>query len=358
MMHYNDTDFIRQTLEARLEDLVAYLYPAAVTVKGIAYPSHKNNKELGSFQINLTGDKRGLWYRHSQRVGGGILALIAYALYGHTNVNRDVFDEARRFLGIGKEVSPEEQQRRDDIAARRAKETEQKRKEQEAKAEREALAKQENAQALWDEGKPIAGTPAELYLLNRSKYLASIPSWSEELRFLERCWHAEAREWSPCLIARVTGVDGAFLGIWRIYITQYGQKAFGGQFEIKLGLGSPRGGAVRLGGMASKIGAAEGIETALAAYVLNGCKYPVWAMLSTSGLMNFEAPFEVEHVVSWEDPDLPRFAQDGRYMPSAGGSAAARLRDNMIEAGLKATRQLPPATGDFLDLLNETGEYL
>ncbi len=81
------------------------------------------------------------------------------------------------------------------------------------------------------------------------------------------------------LIARVDDVLGNITAAWRVYLTLDGQKL--DCANPKLGIGPAGGGAVRIGGSASKIGVCEGIETGLAAWSLIGRKHPVWATLSS-----------------------------------------------------------------------------
>lgn len=58
-------------------------------------------------------------------------------------------------------------------------------------------------------------------------------------------------------------------------------------FEFsKFGLGPAGDRAVRVGGIASHIGPADGVETALAVSLLTQSRIPVWAALSTGGVLN------------------------------------------------------------------------
>ena len=116
-----------------------------------------------------------------------------------------------------------------------------------------------------------------------------------ELRSHPDLSHSEGGSF-PALLGRITGPDGRFAGIWRIYVAKNGK----GKAPVeapKMGLGVARGGAVRIGGVGHTIGIAEGIETALAVRQLvnkqTGITFPVWAALSANGMQSVEIPSKV-----------------------------------------------------------------
>nr|WP_255720588.1 toprim domain-containing protein [Acuticoccus kalidii] len=155
------------------------------------------------------------------------------------------------------------------------------------------------------------------------------------------------------MLCRVDGPAGELLGVWRIYITKEGQKAFGG--ESKLGLGPVKGGAVRLGPPAAgKIGLAEGVETALSVMCLSGGRIPVWAALSTSGMMTFEPPFEVGRIHIYPDYDVARRRRaTDEWRPSPGVLAAFDLKARMDEQGIACLidPSRPRRGADYNDVL-------
>src|SRR3546814_9798555 len=85
----------------------------------------KNKRPTSSFTVNLSGDRRGQWYRFSQACGGGALSLLYYGKHGGVPSSKEDWAEtyklAREFLGITqqREESVEDLQARD---ARRAQE--------------------------------------------------------------------------------------------------------------------------------------------------------------------------------------------------------------------------------------------
>lgn len=351
MMRADDTDFIVGELARRFPELVADLYPGAVEVNGRVYPSFKNKTDRGSFEIVLVGPKAGSFYRHSQGVGGGPLALVAYALSGTTVVNRETFDYARRFLGIERrEIDPEEARRRQQavLARQRAAEADRAVRAAEDLAARER--RLETASGLWSASGPVTGSPAELYLLGRGLHL---PSWPEALRCHPSLPHPDGKRF-PALVCRVDDLDGNLTGVWRIYVTDKGAKAPVG--EVKLGLGPTAGGAVRLfPAIRNTIGIAEGVETALAVHVLTKGKVAMWAGLSTSGIRGFKPPFDIERIRIWPDADIPRRGDDGRWKPSPGLSAAEALKARMDGEGIGCVIEPGPRGGlDYNDILLET----
>lgn len=348
-MKHDDTDEIVALLTARLNNLLDTYVPGWVEHRGRAYLSAKSEKELGSWQVNLTGRKRGQWYRFSQKIGGGPIKLLAYILSGEAGepTREDLaraFDEARTFLGMSSgEI--------DHDAARRAiEQAERRRAKEEEEARAEARKRAEDARWTWDRGVPIAGTPAERYLRRRC---IELDEWPDCLRFARSIYHRSG-VFSPALLCRVDDPAGAFTGVWRIYITADGDKApFGG--EVKLGLGPVAGGAVRLfppsNGM---VAIAEGVETALSVHLLSRRSVPVWSVLSTSGMSSFQPPLDVDRVVIFPDWDLPRVHRSsGRFIPSPGITAANALRDRLLEEGVACgiDQSIPHRGRDFNDLL-------
>jgi hypothetical protein len=175
------------------------------------------------------------------------------------------------------------------------------RREAERRAERraEARRKAEQAKRLWQEAKPIAGTPAEAYLRGRG-ITCELP---RTLRFHPEAWHGPtARHW-PALVALVEGSDG--FAVHRTWLRADGS----GKADIdpaKAMLGATAGGAVRLSDGPSRLVVAEGIESALSLLcgLLDG-PATVWATLSTSGLRGLRLPPEPGRLTIAADGDGP-----------------------------------------------------
>ncbi|MBB6306244.1 DUF7146 domain-containing protein [Xanthobacter tagetidis] len=362
-MRHDDADEIRHRLTTSLEQLLDHLHPGWVQHRGKAFLTAKSPKELGSFQVDLSGPHRGRWYRFSQGVGGGTVELIGYTLFDNPHAYAEAFREARAFLGMTTETAEAgaERRQRQEKAAREARE----RRESEARKEQQRRARRaETAAEMWAQCCPIPGTLAERYLHGRG-----IPTppmgWPDVLGFHDGLEWELGSEWEgqgkdarkvkdgpvfPCLVARVQDMGGETIAVWRVFLNP----ETGGKAPVsnpKVGFGPAKGGAVRIGGVGEVIGLAEGLETSLAAWTLEGYRLPVWASLSTSGMMGFEPPLEVERVRLYPDGDLPRRGPDGSILVGPGLAAAHTLRDRLVPSGIPVAVNLPPFHGDFLDVL-------
>lgn len=149
---------------------------------------------------------------------------------------------------------------------------------------------------LWRSARPIAGTPAEHYLLSRG-----LSADTPELRYHPRTPHGPQplTRFRPALIAAVR--DG--VGVTAVHRTFLDPRR-GGLASIeepRCGLGRFGSGAVRLGGIGARLGLAEGIETALSASVLFGL--PCWAALGTERFRLVSLPPDVTELVLFLDND-------------------------------------------------------
>jgi len=207
----------------------------------------------------------------------------------------------------------------------------------------------EAALKIWNASTPISGTIGEGYLTSRS-----IPTFEGDcVRFHPTLPHSKGKRY-PALIARVDDVADQLTAVWRIFLRADGRKA--DVENAKMGLGPAAGGAVRIGGTGPKIGIAEGLETAIGAWLLMNKAFPVWAALSTSGMIGIELPIDVENVVIFPDGDRPLRRRGHEYeaaMP-AGRKAAVALRARLLNEGIACTIAAEPGPGrDYLDLWAE-----
>ncbi len=119
----------------------------------------------------------------------------------------------------------------------------------------------------------------------------------------------------------------------------------------KIGRGPATGGAIRIGGDGPHIDVSEGMETALGAWFLNGCRRPCWSLMSTSGMKNFEPPMNVDRVNIWKDGDKAVLNRtSGEILPPPGQNAADALAGRLKAAGIKCTMNEMTRDGDALDL--------
>ena len=136
------------------------------------------------------------------------------------------------------------------------------------------------------------------------------------------------------MLAALIDVNGKAVNVHRTYLTEDGRKADVDEVRKVMPGGLPAGAAIRLAPYGSKLGIAEGIETALAASALFGV--PCWSAVNSTGLEKWLAPAGVTEVVIYGDND-----------PKFGGQAAAySLAHRLACAGLAATVHIPPTVGD------------
>lgn len=191
---------------------------------------------------------------------------------------------------------------------------------------RDRNSSQSAALRIWSEARSVAGTAAERYLAARG-----LRSHSPELRYHPRTPHGPARltRYRPALIAAVRD-DSGIVAIHRSFLDP-DRPRLAGLSEPRCGLGRFGRGAVRLGGVASRLGLAEGVETALSAGAIFGI--PCWATLGTERFRLVALPAEVRELVLFLDHDA-----GGRRAEALARSAFAHLP--RIEA------HYPPRPGD------------
>jgi putative DNA primase/helicase len=183
---------------------------------------------------------------------------------------------------------------------------------------------------IWNEGRSLAGTPAERYLAERGLH-----SQSPELRFHPRTPHGRRplTVYRPALIAAVRDEAG-LAGIHRTFLDRAARESRGRQ---KCGLGRFGRGAVRLGGIAPVLGLAEGIESALSATAL--FKVPCWAALGTERFGAVALPPGTHEVLLFLDHD-------------AGGRRAEALARATFGHIARVEVRCPPRPGeDWNDVL-------
>jgi len=184
---------------------------------------------------------------------------------------------------------------------------------------------------LWGAARPIAGTPGERYLAGRG-----LASETSELRYHPRTPHGPRplTRFRPAMIAAVRDQTG-IVAVHRTFLDIRSGRLAPIE-EPRRGLGRFGSGAVRLGGTASWLGLAEGIETALSASALFGL--PCWATLGTERFRLVALPDEVEELVLFLDRD------------AGGRRAEALARETFRKLPIEA--RYPRQTGaDWNDVL-------
>lgn len=363
MTRYDDSAEIAARLTKRIEGVLDALNPGWVPHKGKAYLTAKGPKALGSFQVNLSGQHRGTWYRFSQQVGGGPIALVSYLITGNATPSKDdyrrAFDWARDFLGMARAPAESEHDRlaREE---RRAREQQDRERRLAAEAERDASRRARratDAAGIFAEARSIRGTPAEAYLVARGIPPVDRWPWSPDgtLAYHEAVDYEldrAAGDW-PALIGLVKDAFGSPTAIWQIYLDRE-RPTKAPLPNAKVGRGPVSGGAVRIGGDGPRIGMAEGVETALSQWVLHRFRFPVWAGLSTA-YANFDPPVFVERVDVFPDGDKAVFGPTGAVQAPPGIAAANRLAGRLRPMGIKVVVNEPALDGDGNDFLMDWG---
>lgn len=295
----------------------------------------------GSFAVFLAGKNAGRWRDFETGEGGDALDLIRVEL--NLPSEREAADWARAEYGL--EGHSDGHTRHDPIPELPPFPE----PDHDPGVDKRAL-----AMALLDECKPIDGAPAALYLRNRGLTVPLPPT----LLYHPSLKHPSGHR-GPALVGMIQNADDDATGIWRIWVTEDGRKA--AVTPNKMGLGIAAGGSVRLGPVGPEIHVAEGIESALAASELMFGVVPVWAALSTSGMIGLKVPPMVRRVVFWPDHDkpttdkatgLPKLNPDGSKR-RPGMDAVRRAIDNLQANGVEAAIYPRHFPGDPLDFLLE-----
>lgn len=201
---------------------------------------------------------------------------------------------------------------------------------------------------LWSDSQPLTGVcPASLYLVSRGLRITD----TEDLRFRESLdyWYDGKRQGSyPALLSAVTDPLDQLVTVHRTYLTSDGKKAsIPSAKKLTKTAGSLKGATIKLGAPTVRpdgslgLGIAEGIETALSSAQLFGI--PVWSGVSAYGLEQFVPPSDVHNVYVFADNDESQTGQNAAY----------RLAERLIRLGLNVRIHIPPAPGDWNDVLQD-----
>lgn len=251
----------------------------------------------GSLAVQLTGERRGLWYSHEAGVGGDLLDLIRIH---HQLTTHEAVNTAMMLLGAAGEAQftntppiPSEwvnssQNAKPDRAI------------QHSPPALPDNAKSERALALWADARPLAGTLAEVYLEKRG-FPAAIADAVACLRFHSALQFREASS-----VVRLPGLvtlmrhpqTGLPCGVQRTPLRSDGSKhPLGRRMLGNAGVAhvSPDE------EVESGFFLVEGVEDALAARAL-GFK-PVWATMSAGGIKRFPVLAGVDALTIIADGD-------------------------------------------------------
>jgi putative DNA primase/helicase len=187
---------------------------------------------------------------------------------------------------------------------------------------------------LWEMARPIqAGDPVARYL-HRRIGLTTFPvalRTAGHLRYPDASYH-------PAMLALITAPDGGIANVHRTYLTDEGGKALVAEPRRFMPGKVQPGSAVRLFSHESRLGIAEGIETALSAAHL--FDVPCWAALTKDLLSKWKPPSQVQEVTIFADHDAP------------GQTAAYALASRLTGRGCRVKIKMPDQAGyDWNDVL-------
>ncbi len=220
------------------------------------------------------------------------------------------------------------------------------------------------ARQIWEQGKNPTGTDVQAYLARRSIDIAALGGFRSCIRFhpdLPYAHHLEG-EWrtvhrGPAMLAAIQGPDGKFSGLHRTWLdlTQPKGKGLvrhpvtGEALDVKKGLGSKKGGAIRLtGGLQSEtMVCAEGLETTWSAMM--GGVYPGAAFWCLIDLGNMSGRRQSGPQLKYAG--LPDLDDDEAFLPPPwvrrlifvmDGDSEPRDTRAKLEAGLRRAMALRP----------------
>ncbi len=189
-------------------------------------------------------------------------------------------------------------------------------------ARRTEAERAERARALWAGGEALTpGCPGGRYLEHRRiGHVIGSPA----LRWRRDC-PSPAGGRRIALLAAITGPDGEFQAIQRIFLTRDGEKA---DIEPrKATLGPMAGGAIRLQTCSGELAIAEGLESAASAGLL--LDMPAWAAISAGNLArSMTLPEEIRSVTIAADHDEPglRAAEEATWRWQGEGRVVRIIR--------------------------------
>lgn len=191
----------------------------------------------------------------------------------------------------------------------------------------------------------VAGDPVHLYLSRRmAAESINVPACIHLHPAMPYIHEGETLGLFPCMVAPLVGSDGRMLALHRTYLTADGRKAdLPAVRKLTGAAGLLAGAAIPLATpTAGRLGIAEGIETALAAFLSSGV--PVVAAYSAGNLSAWRWPREIRALVIFGDND------------TAGIKASTELLERAKKAGLDASVLAPSDPGaDWCDVYAARG---
>ena len=290
-------DALRPALVARAEDLFRAAFGDPLTPNAREW----RPKNSPAIAMQIRGPKRGVWTDHSSDDGGDLFDLVAKVFCNLPNSKADfpkVLEEVARFTGTAMASLPRS------APHRRAEDTDQ----QDA---RDAAQKQTMVNELRALAKPVAGSPALVYLAARG--LTRLPAedlgWLPPMPTQGPARSKIAIRWPQCgaLVVWARGPDGNVTGGQRILINGDGTAVMAK--VPKPAFGSISGCPARFAGWRQiersgpgPLIVAEGPETALSIWQATG--HETWAVFGVTGWRSAPIPND-RPVILAPDRDPP-----------------------------------------------------
>lgn len=346
---------IKAAAQARILDLLPALgvhaRPTSSGYISICNPVVKDTRP--SFTIWTVGPYAGAWkdWRDDGPGGthGDIIDLVSYLCGWWDQPQRGCFLALRWLVAeLGLDHIDPARLRADRERAR------QQHREFMRRADEELARKRSRAFATWLEGKPVAGTPVEVYLRSRGIELAQFPTGprgGDRTPSILRClWahrHTETKTDWPCMVTGCVDQIGEIQAIHRTWLRKDGQgkapvepvkkvwPAYAGLI-IPLWRGASYLPIARANidadehGVFETLVLTEGIEDGLTAAIKQP-KFRTWAFVALSNLANVTLPRCIDSVIvhrqnEWDNPMAVAAFERGRAALERQGRTVAEVR--------------------------------
>ncbi|MBU1522097.1 MAG: hypothetical protein KJ728_11830 [Alphaproteobacteria bacterium] len=339
---------ISALLASQIQSLCASLGLKGHVIQGALVPRNptRNDKNPGSFVINLTGQRQGKWDEYATGEFGDALDLVAYIHFGRVDrvSQREAVIWAKRFLGIGDHRHMDPAHARKLAKAREAMEIATERAEGMALANRDK--DRRRCQAMFLGAQPLEpGTPGWRYL----REARCVPLEQMRMPWAVRSHpgmrHVETDRIVPCLISAMLFPDGSFGAVHRVFLEPDGSDQLQEAKRLKLpvkkiwpkgwhgalipisrgktGL-SPREAVKK--GLTEENALGEGVEDGFTVAWLT----PEWRVSGVGASANFahvEPPASASAVIAIRDRDPDRKVMAGVTKKVAELQAKAEARD-------------------------------
>lgn len=191
----------------------------------------------------------------------------------------------------------------------------------------------ERAEEFWSNTSALTdGDPVRRYLTQR----LGQPVDSLSIRSAITNHPSDRKKDFWVMAAMVSDASGNLVSVHRTFLHESGNKAGELSPSKMLMQGAiPPGSAIRLMKAASHMGIAEGIETALAAFLMTGI--PTWSLISAPFMKTWEPPQGVKKLTVFSDNDANFTGQAASY------DLARRL---VMRGGIKVDVRVPATTGE------------